>query len=157
MSKAPVKEGDVIAEKYRVERVLGTGGMGVVVAATHVALEQKVAIKFLLPEALRHADVVERFAREGRAVAKIESEHVVRVMDVATLDGAPYLVMEYLEGRDLAAHLREQGPLPIADVIRWAREACSALVEAHAEGIVHRDLKPANLFLARRKNARTLI
>ena len=100
--ESPVAIGSTIAGKYRVERVLGQGGMGVVVAAMHVELDQRVAIKFLLPDALRDAEWVSRFAREAQAAARIQSEHVARVFDVGTLDtGAPYMVMEYLEGRDL--------------------------------------------------------
>src|SRR5438552_17075197 len=94
---APVREGDVLAGKYRVERVLGAGGMGVVVAATHLQLDQKVALKFLLPDVVAHEELVARFLREARAAAKIHSEHVSRVSDVGTLEtGAPYMVMELL-------------------------------------------------------------
>src|SRR5882757_8328367 len=112
----PVKEGDILAEKYRVERVLGVGGMGVVVAAMHLELDERVAIKFLLPEALGDAEAVERFAREARAAVKIKSEHVARVSDVGTLEsGSPYMVMEYLEGRDLSGVLVNTGVLSIPD------------------------------------------
>ncbi len=145
-----VKEGDVLAGKYRVEKVLGKGGMGVVVAATHLQLDQRVALKFLLPEAMQHPETLGRFAREARAAAKIRSEHVARVIDVGSLEsGVPYIVMEYLEGSDLAVHLATHGPLPIAQAAELTLEACDALAEAHSLGIVHRDLKPANLFLAR--------
>ena len=96
-----VREGDVLAGKFRIERVLGQGAMGVVVAATHIQLDERVALKFLLPEALANADAVARFAREARAAVKIKSEHVVRVSDVGTLEsGSPYMVMEYLQGQD---------------------------------------------------------
>jgi len=149
---APVREGDVLAGKYRVERVLGVGGMGVVVAATHLQLDQRVALKFLLPRAMESGEVVARFAREARAAAKIQSEHVARVIDVGTMPetGSPFMVMEYLEGADLADTLRQTGPLPIERAVGYVLEACEALAEAHAAGIVHRDLKPANLFLAKR-------
>src|ERR1700743_2378084 len=94
---AGIEEGEVLAGKCRVERILGVGGMGVVVAAHHVQLDAKVAIKFLLPEMLGNAEVVGRFAREARAAVKIRSEHVARVLDVGLLDtGAPYIVMEFL-------------------------------------------------------------
>jgi serine/threonine-protein kinase len=146
-----VKEGDVLAGKYRIERVLGAGGMGVVVAAMHLQLEERVAIKFLLPGALHNAEAVARFAREARAAVKIKSEHVARVSDVGTLEtGAPYMVMEFLQGRDLAALVKEAGPLAPADAADFVLQACEALAEAHALGIVHRDLKPANLFLVAR-------
>jgi len=145
-----VRPGDVLAGKYLVDRVLGVGGMGVVVAATHTQLDQRVAIKFLLPSMLPNREVVERFQREARAAAKIRSEHVVRVSDVGQLDkGVPYIVMEFLEGRDLGELLQRRGVLPIPLAVDYLLEACEALAEAHAAGIVHRDLKPANLFLAR--------
>jgi len=148
---APVRAGDVLARKYRVERVLGVGGMGVVVAATHLQLSQRVALKFLLPAALANPGVVARFAREARAAAQIRSEHVARVLDVAELEsGLPYMVMEYLEGRDLAQELEARGPLPVEEAVGHVLQACEAIAEAHAVGIVHRDLKPANLFLTRR-------
>jgi serine/threonine-protein kinase len=146
-----VKEGDVLAGKYRIERVLGVGGMGVVVSALHLQLDERVAIKFLLPGALHNAEAVARFAREARAAVKIKSEHVARVSDVGTLEtGAPYMVMEFLQGRDLAALVRESGPLASEDAAEYVLQACEALAEAHALGIVHRDLKPANLFLVAR-------
>jgi eukaryotic-like serine/threonine-protein kinase len=145
-----VKPGDVLGGKFRIERVLGQGGMGVVVEATHLQLEQRVALKFLLPGALAYPETVARFAREARAAAKIKSEHVARVIDVGALDtGAPYIVMEYLEGQDLAQLLRARGSVTVAEATAFVLQACEALAEAHAAGIVHRDLKPANLFLAR--------
>ncbi|HEX2674511.1 MAG TPA: serine/threonine-protein kinase [Polyangiaceae bacterium] len=144
-------EGQLFAGKYRVERVLGRGGMGVVIAARHLLLDELVAIKFLLPEALQSAEAVARFEREARAAVKIRSEHVARVTDVARLEnGAPYMVMELLRGRDLAALLRDQGPLPLTDVADYLLQAGEAIAEAHALGIVHRDLKPPNLFLTQR-------
>src|SRR3954467_2054338 len=98
-----LKEGHVLAGKYRIERILGQGGMGVVVAATHLQLGERVALKFLLPEALNNPEAVERFAREARAAVRIKSEHVARISDVGTLEnGAPYMVMEYLNGSDLS-------------------------------------------------------
>jgi serine/threonine protein kinase len=147
---APVRPGEILAGRYRVERVIGIGGMGVVVAAMHLQLEQLVALKFLLPHALDSSVVVARFTREARAAVRIKSEHIARIMDVGTLEsGAPYMVMEYLEGSDLAALLRSVGRLPIDDAVDYILQACEAIAEAHRLGIVHRDLKPANLFLAR--------
>ncbi|HVY44480.1 MAG TPA: serine/threonine-protein kinase, partial [Minicystis sp.] len=155
---APVSEGQVLGGKFRVERVLGTGGMGVVVAAFHLQLEQRVALKFLLPEAAKEEQVVQRFAREARAAAKIQSEHVARVLDVGTLDtGAPYMVMEYLEGRDLDDAIKADGPLPVQVAVGYLMQACEAVAEAHALGIVHRDLKPANLFVAERADGKRSI
>jgi serine/threonine-protein kinase len=155
---APVSEGDVVLDKYRVERVLGQGGMGVVVAATHVDLDQRVALKFLLPEALAHPELVERFAREAKAAARIQSQHVVRVLDTGKMPtGAPFMVMEYLEGDDLAGVLEREGKIPVARVVDYLLEACEAIGEAHAAGIVHRDLKPANLFLAKQRDRRSIV
>ena len=147
-----VREGEVLAGKYRVEKVLGAGGMGVVVAATHLQLDQRVALKFLLPNATVDPEIVARFSREARAAAKIHSEHVARVIDVGTLPetGSPYMVMEYLDGSDLSQLLHKRGPLPVAEAVGYVLQACEAIAEAHAAGIVHRDLKPANLFLAKR-------
>jgi serine/threonine-protein kinase len=124
--------------------------MGVVVAAHHIELDEKVAIKFLLPETLNNAEAVARFAREARAAVKIKSEHVARVTDVGKLEnGSPYMVMEYLEGSDLSAWL-ERGALLVEQAVEFVLQACEAIAEAHALGIVHRDLKPANLFVVRR-------
>jgi serine/threonine-protein kinase len=148
-----VHEGDVLAGKFRIERVLGQGAMGVVVAATHIQLDERVALKFLLPEALVNADAVARFAREARAAVKIKSEHVARVSDVGTLEsGSPYMVMEYLQGQDLSDWMRDRGTLSVPDAVEFLLQACEALAEAHAIGIVHRDLKPANLFVTTRRD-----
>ena len=148
---APVNVGDILAGKYQVERVLGTGGMGVVVAARHIQLDERVAIKFLLPEAAKKPTIVARFLREGRAASKIKSEHVARVYDVGTLEaGLPYIVMEYLEGSDLAVIVKQLGPLPVEEAVEHILQACEALAEAHTAGIIHRDLKPGNLFLTTR-------
>ncbi len=154
----PVKEGDVLAGKYRVERVLGEGGMGVVVAAWHIELEQRVALKFLLPEIAERGDAAERFRREARAAVKIKSEHVARVIDVGTMDdGVPYMVMEYLDGHDLASELRERRTLDVTEAVDIVLQACEAVAEAHASGIVHRDLKPANLYLALRADGSRVV
>jgi serine/threonine-protein kinase len=148
---APLRPGDVIAGKYRVERVLGAGGMGAVVEARHVRFDDRVALKVLHEDIAERADLVERFLREGRAARQIRSEHVVQVTDVDTLpNGAPFLVMEYLEGTDLSGLLKTRGPLPVETAIEYLLQACEALAEAHTRGIVHRDLKPANLFLSKR-------
>jgi eukaryotic-like serine/threonine-protein kinase len=153
-----VGPGDVLAGKYRIERVLGRGGMGVVVAATHLRLDERVAIKFLLPGALGNADALGRFEREARAAVKIRSEHVAKVLDVSTLDnGAPFMVMEHLEGNDLAQVVRKKGPLPIAEAVTFMLQVCEVLAEAHALGIVHRDLKPGNLFVTTRADGTAAI
>jgi serine/threonine-protein kinase len=148
-----VHEGDILAGKYRIERILGTGGMGVVVAAFHIHLEERVAIKFLLPDALAKQEVVTRFAREARAAVKIKSEHVARVLDVGTLEtGAPYMVMEYLDGSDLGAWVQQHGALDIEQAAEFILQACEAIADAHSLGIVHRDLKPSNLFCVKRSD-----
>jgi eukaryotic-like serine/threonine-protein kinase len=153
-----VQVGEVLAGKYRVEQVLGQGGMGVVVAAMHLQLGQLVALKFLLPHMCQHAEAVVRFSREARAAVQIQSEHVARVTDVGTLEsGAPYMVMEYLKGSDLGDVLRLRGPLPIAEAVGFLLQACEAIAEAHALGIVHRDLKPANMFLTQRRDGSPLV
>ncbi|MFT3764103.1 MAG: serine/threonine-protein kinase [Minicystis sp.] len=146
-----IAEGSILAGKYRVERILGKGGMGMVVAAMHLSLEKRVALKFLLPEMAQNPELVARFAREAKAASRIQSEHVATVLDTGQLEsGAPFMVMEYLEGRDLAQLIEQSGALPPPDAIEYVLQACEALAEAHVAGIVHRDLKPANLFLTRR-------
>ena len=157
-SSAELQEGAILAGKYRVERVLGVGGMGVVVAARHMQLDTKVAIKYLAPAALENPDVVARFAREARAAVKITGEYVAKVLDVGTLEsGTPYLVMEYLDGADLGAWLEKSGALQIEQAVEFVLQACVAVAEAHSLGIVHRDLKPANLFCVRRADGKPAI
>src|SRR5262249_37250364 len=117
--------------------------MGVVVAARHKQLGEQVAIKFLLPDALASKEVVGRFLQEGRAAARIRSEHVARVFDVGTMpSGAPYLVMEYLDGKDLRHVLKQRGQLPVEEAVDLLLQACEAIAEAHTLSIIHRDLKP---------------
>ena len=153
-AKAPhaeIKPGDVLGGKYRIERIIGQGGMGIVAGARHVELHQRVAIKVLPAHLTPDADLVERFMREARAAARLRSEHAVKVVDVgARSNGSPYIVMELLDGEDLGA-LSERGPLPIAESVDYILQACEAVAEAHALGIMHRDLKPRNLFLTTRR------
>jgi serine/threonine-protein kinase len=150
--------GTLLADKYRVDRVIGRGGMGMVIGATHLHLQQPVALKFLLPELVGNPSLVERFVREARASAQLRSEHVCRVADVGTFqNGVPYIVMELLEGSDLASLLQQRGPLPVQQAADYVLQACAGIAEAHALGIVHRDLKPANLFLTRRPDGTPLI
>ena len=147
-----VREGEVLAGKYRIGRFLGAGAMGAVYAARHLLLDRDVAIKFLAPAALGHADAVARFVREARATATIRSEHVVRILDVALRDGrTPYIVMEYLEGCDLAAWLRQRGRPGVQVAVDFVLQACDAIAAAHEREIIHRDIKPANLFAVQRK------
>ncbi|WP_394823416.1 protein kinase domain-containing protein [Pendulispora albinea] len=143
--------GAMLAGKYRVDQVLGSGGMGVVVSAFHVHLQDEVAIKLLRADRIVSGRSAERLMREARAARSIRSEHVARVFDVGVLDdGSPYIVMERLRGRDLATLLACDGPLAVEAATDVVLQACEALVEAHALGIVHRDLKPANLFQTHR-------
>jgi serine/threonine-protein kinase len=131
-------------------KVIGSGGMGYVVSATHVELGHQVALKFLRPELLVHRDLVARFAHEARTAVMIKSEHVARVFDVGTLpDAGPFIAMELLEGQDLGRIVCERGALPVEAAIDYILQACEALATAHALGIVHRDIKPENLFLCR--------
>ncbi|HEY8090889.1 MAG TPA: serine/threonine-protein kinase, partial [Polyangiaceae bacterium] len=142
--------GRTIAGKYRVEALLGKGGMGLVLLARHVRLDEHVAIKVLLPEMLEVAGMTTRFLREAQAASRIKSRHVARVTDVDVLpDGTPYMIMEYLDGLSLGAVRKQRGRLEVGEAVGHVLEACDAIAEAHALGIVHRDLKPANLFLAR--------
>src|SRR5262249_35362143 len=118
MKESPVKPGDVLADKYLVESVIGVGGMGVVVEAIHLELHEARAIKLMLPEAMEEKDAEERFMREARASSKLRSEYVARVHDVGRLDnGLPYMVMEYLEGQDLRQLLKERGRLPPSEAV----------------------------------------
>ena len=150
--------GEQVAGKFVVESVLGVGGMGVVVAAKHATLGQKVAIKFLRPAAAKSTEAVARFLREARSAVGLQSQHVVRVMDVGTLDsGLPYMVMEHLQGSDLGQVIAERKAVPVEEAVEYLLQAMEALAEAHSVGIVHRDLKPGNLFLSRRPDGSALV
>jgi hypothetical protein len=150
--------GEIIAAKYEVVRVLGEGGMGVVILARHVQLGHEVAIKFMHGLARPDPTAIERFLREARAVVALSSEHVARVVDVGTLEsGAPYMVMEYLAGRDFGEVLQKGGAMAIPDAVDSLLQACDAIAEAHALGIVHRDLKPSNLFVTTRRDGTRLV
>ncbi len=142
-----VTPGEVIGGKFRVDHVIGEGGMGIVVAATHLQLGERVALKFLRREAMKNEDVVARFAQEARAAARLKSHYVARVLDVGTWEDVPFMVMEFLEGRDLGNVLAAEGALPIEEAAEYVIQACEGLAEAHARGIVHRDVKPENIFL----------
>jgi len=141
--------GTIVGGKYRVDGFLGTGGMGVVLSATHLELDAPVAIKIVRDDFAANEAIVSRLLFEARAVARMQSAHVVRVLDVARLpNGAPYIVMEKLRGGDLASLLAERKSIPIPETVGYLLQACEGLIEAHSLGIVHRDLKPENLFLA---------
>jgi serine/threonine-protein kinase len=148
----------VLLGKYRVESVLGRGGMGVVLRVTHLHLGEELAIKVLMPEGAANPDSSSRFLQEAQAVVRLRGEHVARVTDIGLLpEGLPYMVMEYLQGTDLAGELRRRGTLVPGELVDYALQACEALAEAHAHGIVHRDIKPANLFLTARPDGTPLI
>ena len=148
------RKGDKLADRYRVEGLIGMGGMGAVMSALHVELRQRVAIKIMLPHGARHRVAVWRFLREARAASAIQSEHVVRIFDVGKLkSGLPYMVMEYLSGQSLQQLLESSGPIAQDSAITYVLQACEAVAQAHAAGIVHRDLKPSNLFLVHTADA----
>ncbi|MBN9163477.1 MAG: hypothetical protein BGO98_27485 [Myxococcales bacterium 68-20] len=140
---------ELVAGRYRVERLVGSGGMAHVLAARHIELGHAVAMKVLDPSLESDVDAKERFAREARAMAALSSKHTVRVHDVGALaTGLPFMVMELLEGKDLSQLLAERGPLPFDEACSYIDQACEAVEEAHDAGLIHRDLKPQNLFLA---------
>jgi hypothetical protein len=149
--------GTVIDGKFRIERIIGVGGMGTVLAAHHIGLDKPVALKVLVDD-VGDRSAIQRLIREARAVAQLESAGVARVLDVgSTSSGAPYIVMERLVGLDFGALLRVRGTLPVDEAARYIVEACAPLEEAHGVGIVHRDLKPQNLFLAETKPGRKVV
>ncbi|NUQ73493.1 MAG: serine/threonine protein kinase [Polyangiaceae bacterium] len=149
----PVAKGELFAGEYRIERVIGEGGMAFVVAARHEKTGELVAIKLLRPELHRYEVMAARFVREARAASRISSDFVPRVFDVGTTEsGQAYMVMELLEGKNLEELLYERGKLPVREAVDFMLEALEAVAEAHALRIVHRDLKPANIFLATQKD-----
>jgi serine/threonine-protein kinase len=152
--------GDVLAQKYRVESIVGRGGMGVVLSARHVQLGQVVAIKLLTlpPDEDRRDEAIGRFLHEAQAAAKLQNDHVVRIYDVGQLDnGLPFMVMELLVGSDLGTVLDERGALPEPEAVDYVLQACAGVAEAHRMGIVHRDLKPSNLFVTKRSDGLPLL
>lgn len=148
MADRPLSPGDIVAGKYRIESVLGEGGMGFVLGARNIALDEPVAIKILRPDAVTDGQAVARFFREARASVRMKGEHVAKVLDVGSLaDGTPYMLMELLQGADLSAVVERHGRLAVHVAVDYVLQTCEALAEAHALGIVHRDIKPSNLFL----------
>lgn len=155
-----MSEGLVVSGRYRILRELGRGGMGVVYLVEHLHTGDHLALKLLIGNAALDRGAVERFKREARASARIKSENVVRVMDADTsaeLGGAPFLVMELLNGRDLEKELVERGTISPADVFSFLTQAARALDKSHAIGLVHRDLKPENLFLHTRDDGSSIV
>ncbi len=163
MSQTPkpadaVRIGQVFLDKYRIESIIGRGGMGVVAEVTHLQLNQRLAIKMLRQDVLLDSDAVERFMREAQAAAKLKSEYVAKVSDVGTLEnGTPYMVMEYLEGHDLGALISQRGTVAMPWTCDLMLQTAEALAEAHSLGIVHRDIKPTNLFVTWRPDGTALI
>jgi eukaryotic-like serine/threonine-protein kinase len=152
-----VVPGHVVGGKYRIDRLVGAGGMAVVLEAWHLDLEERVAMKLLNAQHARDEEALARFEREARAAFKIKSEHVARVLDVGRFDNrSPYIVMEFLEGVDLATRLEKGTLFGVEEAADYILEACEAVQEAHNIGIVHRDLKPENIFLARRPDGSEL-
>ncbi len=146
---------ELVPGKLRIVRRIGVGGMGVVYEAIHLGLDQRVAVKVIHPLSSESAEARARFLREARALALLRSEHIVQVLDVDTLpEGDPYMVMEYLEGRDLKRELIKRGPLPVDEAVGYLIQACTGLTAAHSAGIIHRDIKPANLFVTNLDAAR---
>lgn len=155
---SPTLPGGIVAEKYRLDCEIGSGGMGVVYSALHIGLDQRVAIKLLHEYAMYDEESIARFMREARAAAKIASDHIARVIDVGSLpEGGAYIAMELLEGRDLADVLVRDGPVGVRAAVDYVIEACDAVAAAHAVGIIHRDLKPANLFIAHRPDGSEMV
>src|SRR5262249_14277913 len=149
---------DILAGKYRVDRVLGIGGMGMVVAATHLELDQRVALKFMLADVGAAAGMLDRFMREGRAGVEPRGEDVCPVVGVGRRDNdAPYIVMELMEGEDFSRLIARDAPLPVAPAINLVLQALEGIAEAHANGIIHRDLKPANLFITATNDGAPLV
>ena len=158
----PVAVGDIVGDKYRVDRLIGMGGMAAVIAGTHVELDQPIAVKLLLPERASQPDAVRRFLTEARAAAKLKSAHVARIADVGTTRTKggqilPFIVMELLEGSDFASVLMQRGALSPDEAVAYILQACDAVAEAHALGIVHRDIKPANLFLTQSRGGAPIV
>jgi serine/threonine-protein kinase len=158
----PIELGEVLAGKYRVDQVLGQGGMAVVLAGTHVELDAPIAIKVLLPARAGNQDAVRRFLTEARAAAKLKSANVARIHDVGVLGrregpALPFIVMERLDGVDLATLMGQHKKLPVEEAVDYIRQACVGLAEAHALSIIHRDIKPANLFLTRTREGAPLV
>ena len=147
LNQLPCEPGSIIVGKYEVLRLIGTGGVGFVLAARHVGFDDLVALKFLRPEFASNQEAVSRFMIEARASFKLRSEHVARVLDVDLFEGTPFIAMELLDGSDLRSQLETQRLLPVAPAVDYVLQACEALAAAHAINVIHRDIKPENLFL----------
>jgi eukaryotic-like serine/threonine-protein kinase len=157
-SAADARLGQVLGSKYRIVRLIGQGGMGTVYEARHELIGRRFAIKFLRAELTLHEDIMARFRREAQAAGALENENIAAVTDFGEAnDGAPYIVMEFLQGEDLSRLLTRVGPLPVPRAVYGVIQACRGLEAAHANGIVHRDLKPENLYVIKRGDGTDLI
>jgi serine/threonine-protein kinase len=144
------RAGQVVAGKFRLDAVIGRGGMGSVWSATHIGLGHRLALKLIAREYVRSPEALRRFDAEAKAAARLQSRHVVQVFDNGTLDdGTPFIAMELLSGENVSARIEHRGPVGLADTVEIMAQCCKALGRAHAAGIVHRDIKPDNIFLAR--------
>ncbi|MDI1478652.1 serine/threonine-protein kinase [Polyangium sp. y55x31] len=155
-----LQPGLVIQSRYRIEKLIGRGGMGAVYAVRHVNTGEICALKLLHPSVANNPGAVERFRTEARAPVSIGSEHVVRVIDADVapeIGGVPFIVMELLKGRDLGSELKQRGALPAGEVVVYLKQVARVLDKAHALGIVHRDLKPANLIVTQREDGTPLV
>jgi len=153
-----VSIGQVFETKYRVDAIIGQGGMGIVCACTNLQLDKKIAIKMLKPDVLTDVDATTRFKREASAASQLTSEYVAKVTDYGVFDNrVPFMVMEYLDGLDLADHLEQAGTIPVKWACDIVLQTAEALAEAHSIGIVHRDVKPTNLFLTWRHDGSSLV
>src|SRR5258708_4755943 len=142
------RTGVVVAGKFRLDTIIGRGGMGSVWSATHLGLGNQIAIKLVSREFVRSPEALRRFDAEAKAAARLQSRHVVQVYDNGTLeDGTPYIAMELLSGENLQQRIERAGPLPLAETVSILTQCCKALGRAHSLGIVHRDIKPENIFL----------
>src|SRR5215510_3880027 len=143
----PWGPGHVIANKFRLVRQLGRGGMGSVWAADHLALSSQVAVKIIDPAIARNQEALARFLREAQAAAALRSPHVVQTFDYGVQDGVPFIAMQLLEGESLAHRIERAGPIPLPETAKIMTQVGRAIARAHEAGIVHRDLKPDNIFL----------
>src|SRR5690606_12071641 len=143
--------GTTIDGRYRIEKVLGQGGMGVVYTATHAVLGKRLAIKVLKSDVSKDQEIIQRFRQEAQSASAIGSQHIIDISDFGSLpDGSTYFVMEYLDGMELTKAIEEQRPMPADRVVHIAKQLCGARGAAHERGIVHRDMKPDNVFLIKR-------
>ena len=154
---AGIGPGTVLDGKYFVGDVIGSGAFGIVYEAKNLELDERVALKVMRPEAAADKSMVGRFAREAKSAASIKSEYVATVFDVGSKDGTPYIVMEFLEGKNLGQKVEDEGPLPARNAVEYALQICEALAIAHSKGIIHRDIKPENLLLAERAGGMSIV